>query len=129
MLMGGCFCGAVRYEAGSPYHLTNCHCTTCRRTSGAPFVTWFSVRRAEFKLLQGALVLFRSSANGVRGFCGRCGSHVTFEFEDADEIDFTTCTLDEPERLPPEDHTWARSRLPWIRLADGLPEHREVRRP
>jgi len=54
MLMGGCFCGAVRYEAGSPYHLTNCHCTTCRRTSGAPFVTWFSVRRAEFKLLQGA---------------------------------------------------------------------------
>jgi len=54
---------------------------------------------------------------------------VTFEFEDADEIDVTTCTLDEPERLPPEDHTWTRSRLPWIRLADGLPEHREVRRP
>ena len=79
--------------------------------------------------MQGALARFRSSANGVRGFCGRCGSQVTFEFEDADEIDVTTCTLDEPERLPPEDHTWTHSRLPWIRLADGLPEHREVRRP
>ena len=129
MLMGGCFCGAVRYEAGSPYNLTNCHCTTCRRTGGAPFVTWFSVRRAEFQLLQGALVHFRSSAHGVRGFCGRCGSHVTFEFDDADEIDVTTCTLDDPERLPPEDHTWTHSRLPWIRLADGLPEHRKVRGP
>ncbi len=129
MLTGGCFCGAVRYEARSPYHLTNCHCTTCRRTTGAAFVTWFSVQRANFQLLQGGLVRFRSSANGVRSFCGGCGSQVTFEFDDADEIDVTTCTLDEPERLPPEDHTWTRSRLPWIRLADGLPEHREGRRP
>ena len=128
MFTGGCLCGAVRYEAGAPYHLTNCHCITCRRTSGAAFVTWFSVRRAEFRLTAGAPVRFRSSAKGVRSFCARCGSHLTFEFEDADELDVTTCTLDDPESLPPEDHTWTRSRLAWVQLADGLPEYREVRR-
>lgn len=33
MLKGGCFCGAVRYEAeGEPFHETNCHCSICRRT-------------------------------------------------------------------------------------------------
>ena len=48
MLKGGCFCGRIRYEtAGTPFRETNCHCSICRRTSGAPFVTWFSVLRSE----------------------------------------------------------------------------------
>ena len=43
MLTGGCFCGAIRYEArGTPFHESNCHCSICRRTTGAPFVTWFA---------------------------------------------------------------------------------------
>ena len=38
---GGCLCGAVRYRAFWPaYGITHCHCQTCRRASGAPFVTW-----------------------------------------------------------------------------------------
>jgi hypothetical protein len=129
MLTGGCVCGAVRYETGTPYHLTNCHCVTCRRSAGAPFVAWFSVRRSDFRFVLGAPAEFRSSTNGRRGFCPRCGSQLTFHYEGSDEIDVTTCTLDDPEQLPPEDHTWTRSRLSWIMLADGLPEHREAREP
>jgi hypothetical protein len=54
MLKGGCFCGRIRYEAaGTPFHETNCHCSICRRISGAPFVTWFSVSRSEFRLVCG----------------------------------------------------------------------------
>jgi hypothetical protein len=50
MLTGGCFCGAIRYEvAGAPFHETNCHCSICRRTAGAAFVTWFSVRSADHR--------------------------------------------------------------------------------
>jgi len=31
---------------------------------------------------------------------------LTFEHEDfLDEIDVTTCSLDDPERVPPRDHT------------------------
>lgn len=129
MLHGGCFCGALRYEAGgAPFHLTNCHCSICRGTTGAPFVAWFSVPRASFRLVRGSPTRFWSSAKGVRSFCARCGTQLTFEHEDArDEIDVTTCSLDDPGRLPPEDHTRTSSRLRWIRLADGLPEHREAR--
>lgn len=44
-LEGGCLCGAVRYRVtGKPYHVTHCHCSMCRRASGAPLVTWFSVK-------------------------------------------------------------------------------------
>jgi hypothetical protein len=54
MLTGGCFCGAIRYEArGTPFHETSCHCSICRRTTGAPFVTWFSVRSPDFRIIQG----------------------------------------------------------------------------
>jgi len=39
MLTGGCFCGAIRYEAdGAPFRETNCHCSICHRTTGAPFL-------------------------------------------------------------------------------------------
>jgi hypothetical protein len=129
MLKGGCFCGGIRYEAGgTPFHLTNCHCSICRRTAGAPFVAWFSVPRLEFRLVQGTPTQFRSTPKGMRSFCPRCGTQLTFEHDEAsDEIDVTTCSLDDPERLPPKDHLHTSTKLRWVKLADGLPEHREAR--
>ena len=44
-----------------------------------------------------------------------------------DEVDITTCSLDDPEALTPEDHIYTRSRLRWVVLGDGLPEHAAVR--
>jgi hypothetical protein len=129
MLKGGCFCGAIRYEAGGvPFDETVCHCSIRRRTTGAPFVAWFSVPRSAFQLLQGAPTRFRSSDKATRTFCPGCGTQLTFEHDDLlDEIDVTTCSLDEPQRVPPRDHTRTSSKLGWVKLADGLPEYREAR--
>lgn len=125
MLKGGCFCGRVRYEAaGAPTHETSCHCSICRRASGAAFVTWFTVPRSSFRFVSGEPARFKSTAKAVRSFCPECGTQLTFEHEDfADEIDVTTCSLDNPEALPPRDHTWTRSKLSWIELADALPQY------
>jgi hypothetical protein len=124
VLKGGCFCGWIRYEAaGTPFHETNCHCSICRRTTGAPFVAWFSVQRSRFRLVCGEPARFRSTAQGTRSFCPRCGTQLTFEHDEfPDEVDVTTCSLDQPDSLPPRDHTHASSKLGWIRLADQLPE-------
>ena len=129
VLAGGCFCGAIRYEAASiPFHETSCHCSICRRTTGAPFVAWFSVARAQFKLVRGEPRRLQSTAKGVRSFCPDCGTQLTFQHQDfQDEIDVTTCSLDQPNAAPPKDHTRVNDRLPWIRLADGLPEYGEGR--
>jgi hypothetical protein len=129
MLKGGCFCGGVRYQAGAaPLHMTNCHCSICRHTTGAPFVTWFSVPRSDFRFVQGEPTQFRSTPKGMRSFCPRCGTQLTFAHDDASaEIDVTTCSLDDPESLPPEDHTRTSSKLNWVRLADGLRQYREAR--
>ena len=129
MLAGGCFCGAIRYETTeTPFNETNCHCSICRRTTGAPFVAWFSMPRSGFRFVRGAPMPFRSSAKGTRSFCPSCGTQLTFEHDDTpDELDVTTCSLDDPGRLPPRDHTRTSSKLSWLRLGDGLPEYREAR--
>ena len=128
-MQGGCFCGAIRYEAkGNPFHETNCHCSICRRTSGAPFVAWFSVPKPSFKLLAGEPTRFRSSAKGTRSFCPCCGTPLTCELDEfPEEIDVTLCSLDNPEAVRPQDHTWTSSQLTWIKLADGLPSYLESR--
>src|SRR5262245_21898418 len=108
MLQGGCFCGRIRYEvAGRPFHETNCHCSICRRTTGAPFVAWFSVRPSEFRFVEGDPSHFRSSGKGSRSFCPHCGTQLTFQADDhPDEVDITTCSLDHPAAVPPRDHTY-----------------------
>jgi hypothetical protein len=129
MLNGGCFCGRIRYAtAGTPFHETNCHCSICRRTTGAPFVTWFSVARSQFRFVCGEPTRFRSTAKGTRGFCPQCGTQLTFEHADfSAEIDITTCSLDDPNELPPKDHTHLSSKLDWVRLADQLSEYQKNR--
>jgi len=129
MMTGGCFCRFLRYHAtAEPYHETNCHCSVCRRTTGAPFVTWFSVAKPAFHWTAGEPKYFQSSAKGTRAFCPHCGTQVTFENADVpQEIDVTTCSLDDPAQLPPRDHTQTSSKLSWILMADQLPEYLENR--
>jgi hypothetical protein len=128
-LRGGCSCGTVRYEADDePFHLTLCHCTDCRRAAGAPAVAWFSVRAQALRWTHGAPATHRSSPHVERGFCGRCGTALSYR-NDAypDEIDVTTCSLDDPEGVPPRDHTFASHRLNWLKLADDLPRYPRTR--
>ena len=123
MLAGGCYCGAVRYEVtGKPVHLTNCHCSICRRTTGAPYVSWFSVPVAQFRIVQGSPVTFHSSQKALRRFCGTCGTQLIFQHEeDVLYIDLTAGSLDDPESCPPEDHTYLGDKLGWVNTADHLP--------
>lgn len=121
---GGCLCGAVRYEAiGEPFHITHCHCLDCRRSSGAPFVTWASFRREGFRFTQGEPRILKW-AGRLRSFCPACGTPLTFMASpETDEVGVTICSLDHPETISPGDHTWMEDRLPWIQVADGLPAY------
>ncbi|HLY56734.1 MAG TPA: GFA family protein [Stellaceae bacterium] len=127
MLTGGCYCGAVRYEVERPtYHETNCHCSICRRTSGAPYVAWFTAAHGGFRWVRGEPTRFASTARAARSFCGICGTQMTFEHRDfPDEIDVTICSLDEPDQVTPANHIHVAGRPRWVRPGDGLPEHED----
>lgn len=127
MLTGGCYCGAVRYEVDGPtYHETNCHCSICRRTSGAPYVAWFTASHEGFRWTHGEPARFASTARATRSFCGVCGTQMTFEHRDfPDEIDVTICSLDEPDAVVPRTHIHVAGRPRWVRPGDELPEFPE----
>ena len=125
---GGCFCGAVRYLArGKPRNSRICHCTSCRRAAGAPVVPWISVANEDFRFTRGKPVEFRSSPPVRRTFCGKCGTPLTYQRDEAPTIDITTCSLDAPAAFPPTHHSWLEDNVGWVRFGDGLPEFQQSR--
>ena len=120
---GGCFCGAIRYRVSAkPRFPSICHCSMCRRTSGAPLVAWVTFRAARLEWLKGTPKRFASSDKAERSFCGDCGTPLTFQLKaQPDWLDLTLSSFDEPGRIAPEDHIFVESQLPWIHIEDGLP--------
>lgn len=129
MLQGGCFCGAIRYETeGEPFHATLCHCSMCRRASGAPAVAWFSVPRGALRIVSGSPVWHRSSTKAERGFCPLCGTALFFRSNVLlDEIDITIASLDDPALVPPRDQIYTATKIPWIATIEALPAFTEGR--
>ena len=112
---GGCLCGAVRYRIeGPPLYSVICHCRSCRRAGSAAAVAWLTFERDRFRLIAGQPHSFRSSAGTVRTHCGTCGSPLTFtSARRPEQVDVTTCSLDDPERFPPTREVWLADRLRW----------------
>jgi hypothetical protein len=115
MIEGGCLCGAVRYRiSGSPFSSANCHCESCRRSSGAPAVAWISIQRSELEILSGTPTIFHSSPHVTRQFCGICGTALTYETTDSSStIDITSASLDDPNAFPPTAEVWLEDKLTW----------------
>jgi len=122
---GGCLCGGLRYRVTGPIDEVNhCHCTMCRRWSGAVAVTWFTVAPARFEVIRGELASYHSSDHGERLYCPACASQIAFRSSKRpDDIDVTLGSLDHPERYPAKRHVFTANRLPWLHLDEDLPAH------
>ena len=118
---GGCLCGAIRYRVSeAPKYASYCHCGMCRKVSGAPFTGFFEVPDGNLEWTQGQLQAYHSSEGVLRRFCGNCGSSLTFEAEGI--VFLSLGSLDHPERVAVDCHTYTGSRLPEVKLTDGLPQ-------
>ncbi len=49
-----------------------------------------------------------------RGFCGRCGTQLTYGSDGDSDIGITTGSLDDPERFPPDGVIWEDEKLSWV---------------
>lgn len=125
VLTGGCLCGAVRYRAkGAPRATSLCHCSSCRRSTGGPSLAWVIFAEDDVEITQGELAIHLSSPGVERGFCGRCGTSLSYRRENRPGLfDLTTASLDDPEACPPDKEIWVEERLSWVAPNPALPQY------
>lgn len=126
MHAGGCHCGAVRYEAaGEPERHSVCCCTDCRRTAGAPMVSWAIYPKEAVKVTKGEPKARASSEHAQRFLCADCGTGLFYISETylPGKIDIASATLDEPDRIAaPVAVVQAAERIGWAAGIHALPE-------
>ncbi len=124
IITGGCQCGAVRFAVDGPLGRASiCHCRMCQKAFGgfygplvgAPQLLW----------TRGAPKRFRSSDAARRGFCGDCGTPLTFE-PDGSIVDVAIGALDDPARAQPAIQLARTSRLAWVDDLASLPLESEA---
>ncbi|MAD45851.1 MAG: aldehyde-activating protein [Oceanospirillaceae bacterium] len=126
-LTGGCQCGATRYRVqGTLIDASICHCSMCRKASGAPLTAWATYPRQAFAYTHGKPAIFRSSDLAEREFCPHCGAQLAFRFSAApDDLDVSISTLDDPDAVQPQFHIWVKNKVPWLVIGDDLPQYEE----
>ena len=129
-LRGSCLCGGVRFEVTAPFLWANhCHCSRCRKHSGAFGGTQGRVPREGFHLLAGKelIRIFRPDDGRVKAFCSVCGSSLFGgEWPEGDEVAIRFGALDGDPGIRPQFHLFVASQAPWDEIPDdGLPRFDE----
>ncbi len=123
---GGCLCGAVRYRLwGAPMNVRLCHCRTCQRAMGSPFFARVLMPADQIEIT-GETARFDSSALLTRVFCPACGTRLFARgLNDPPRLGVALATLDDPNAFSPECHIFVESKLDWVVIDDGLPQHQQ----
>jgi hypothetical protein len=113
----------VRFRAeGEPMRASICHCRMCQKATGSPFGAFASFETGAVVWSRGRRKTFRSSEAILRGFCGDCGTPLTFEpAAGGDHLALTIATFDDPSAFPPERQIKLADRIGWIDTLGDVP--------
>ncbi|GGF31336.1 aldehyde-activating protein [Aliidongia dinghuensis] len=127
MLTGGCYCGAVRYEVTDEFvYAMNCHCSNCRRTTGAAFKPFAGIETDKLTVTEGADKLMRyGDETGHDAHCRLCGSLLYSLVRDGAYVHVAMGTLIDDPSIRPSRHIFVGSKAPWFTITDGLPQAEE----
>jgi hypothetical protein len=127
---GSCLCGEVRFTVeGDPKWVCHCHCVNCRRNTGSAVATFVGVGRDQVTYTKGERRFYHPSKDVSRGFCGNCGTPLSYEAEKyPDELHLYLCTLDEPDNFVAQAHVFYSQRVKWFEIADDHPRYQRTSR-
>lgn len=125
-LGGSCFCGRVRYLVEDAFgYAFNCHCSQCRRATGAAFKPFAGIERAKLRITQGAdaLLIYGDPQASHDVHCSTCGSLLHSVVREGAYVHVTLGTLVDTPSIRPSAHIFVGSKAPWFEITDGLPQH------
>ena len=122
---GRCHCGAVHYAVDGAFaYALNCHCSNCRRTTGAAFKPFAGIARDCVTVTEGAdgLLLVGTAENNDT-HCAQCGSLVFSVVRDGGFVHVALGTLEGEPGIRPSAHIFVGSKAVWFEISDGLPQY------
>jgi hypothetical protein len=127
-ISGSCLCGAVRYEADEPFqHFVYCHCSRCRKATGAAHAANALVPRTAFRWLAGEdkvgnYVLPGAARGFATAWCTSCGAPVPHVTRSGLRVIVPAGSLDATPAMKPEIHAHWASRAGWYEDDPALPK-------
>ncbi len=130
---GRCQCGGVSFEAKGLVRVTYCHCSICRRVTGAPFIAVAGTKPEQMSIaLEDGVRLdtYDTSPVLTRHRCSRCGAaiynhvHLDNGFTWAN---FMVPLMDDADALPRSHHIYYADRV--VDVDDGLQKFDAFGRP
>ncbi|HCJ73624.1 GFA family protein [Rhizobium sp. P007] len=127
MLRGECLCRAVSYRVEDSFlYALNCHCSNCRRATGAAFKPFAAIEVTKLEVIKGEEDLCEfGDADGQDIFCATCGSLLYSLVMEARYVHVTLGTLIDQPSVRPSAHIFVGSKAPWFDITDALPQHDE----
>lgn len=124
-LTGQCRCRTVEYEVPDAFlYALNCHCSDCRRSTGAAFKPLAGIERDKLTVLLGnEALLIRGEDDAHDARCGTCGSLLYSVVRHGKYIHVAMGTLVDPPSIRPQAHIFVGSKAPWFEITDSLPRY------
>jgi hypothetical protein len=126
MTTGSCSCGAVQYRlASAPMFVHCCHCLDCQKQTGGAFAINALIEADRVELLNGepqaVSMPTESGKPHIIYRCPDCLVALWSIYGGRQQVRFIRAsTLDEPHAIEPDVHIFTRSKVPWVRLPEGV---------
>jgi hypothetical protein len=129
-LHGSCLCSAVAWQVRPPFKFFKyCHCSRCRKRSGAAHAANLLVGAAQLAWTRGEESVRRFELPDARafctGFCAHCGSALPWLTKNGRYFVIPAGGLDDAPDVLPDKNVYWDSRASWYIAADALPCHAE----
>jgi ubiquinone/menaquinone biosynthesis C-methylase UbiE len=139
VVSGSCACRAVKWTTTcAPISASFCHCITCRKIAGGPFIAFMDFRGDDisFTAVLSTMKTVELSPHAERGFCGNCGSTLTMIYHvESDVIGVTMGSMDEDKSQKgcldavkkSMKHIYTKDKPSWSQIPDdGLPRQQTM---
>jgi hypothetical protein len=129
-LLGGCACGAVRFQVDAPpVSASYCHCTRCQHRTGTAASAQARISPGSFSVVQGEelIGIWAPGGGWEKAFCSSCGAALfSRDPHDHGRLSVRLSAFDSDPGIRPQWHQFVAYAASWEPIPDdGLPRFPE----
>jgi len=128
---GSCLCGEVQYEfVDGVRTFQYCHCSRCRKFTGAAHAANIILDPASFRWLKGEGQVGHyevpDATYHATAFCKKCGSSLPWTNKTGSAVIVPAGTLDDDPVVRPRQNIFYTDRASWYEHASSLPQYDQL---